>query len=124
MKKRRFYYMSVEDRLKDQYSKLNSDESMKYVEQVMLFIGEEIERKYPGVTFFLKARVKSEESYNEKIKRAAKKKSLKEQQIYDGIGFCLIIEHIPRDFWCDDINDKKYEILKNNIAERTKVKQK
>ena len=45
--------------LKKQYESLNSEASWKYTENIMLKMGNEIQKRFPGVDFTLKARFKS-----------------------------------------------------------------
>ena len=104
--------------LKKQYSDLNSDECKEFTDGVLLLMGQEIERKYPNVRFFLKLRYKSEDSYFKKIDKVMQRENVAEQQIYDGIGFCLVIEHIPNAFTALDDDGDKYEKLKKALAGR------
>lgn len=82
--------------LKEQYDKMNTDESWDYTEEILLKMGIEIQKRFPGVDFILKARFKSEKSHNGKIERIIKKGENK--KIYDDIGFCLIVKSVDDDF--------------------------
>lgn len=100
--------------LKEQYEYLTSEESDKYTQYVTLTMGQEIEESYPGVQFFLKVRDKSPSSHEGKIERVLKKDSSKDKKIYDTIGICLVIEHIP--FGCK----VEHALCQKHLTERAK----
>lgn len=84
--------------LKEEYDRMNSPESKEYTEKILLEMGKEIQRRFPGVDFILKARFKSPKSHQGKIDRFMKKDVKSDKQIYDTIGFCLIVRSVSDNF--------------------------
>lgn len=78
------------ERLIDNYKKLSSQESLDCALKFFLMFADEIEKKFPGVEFTLKGRVKSPKSFMDKVA-----KTEEGHLIYDNIGFCLVIEKVP-----------------------------
>ena len=110
--------LSKEDirKLKEQYNKMNSPESQEYTKKVLLEMGKFIERNFPGVEFELKARYKSEKSFEGKVERLNKNPK-KGKQIYDNIGFCLIVKSVSDNF------DFNHKLCRKKVNERTRVGQ-
>lgn len=108
------------ENLKVKYEKLRSNESIDYMKKILLEFGQEIQKRFPGVDFILKARIKSPKSYNDKINKLRKKSPIGKKDIYDGIGFCLIIKSVADDFDFNhalcSLNVKKRMQIKLNIA--------
>lgn len=101
-------------KLKVQYEYLISKESRKYMKYVMYIMGSEIEQEYPGVVFRLIERDKSETSHEKKREKVLQKDSKKERKIFDTLGCCLVIEHIP--FGANI----EHKLCQNHLIERAK----
>lgn len=85
----------IRQELQNQYKYLTSKESKKFMQYVLYILGREIEREFPGVEFLLKGRTKSENSHDRKKDKVLKKDSNKDKKIFDTLGCCLVIKHIP-----------------------------
>ena len=102
------------ENLKNQYIRMNSLESQEYTKKVLLEMGKYIEQSFQGVEFELKARFKSEKSFYGKVDRLNKNPE-KGNQIYDNVGFCLIVKSVSDDF------DFDHKLCSKMVNERTKV---
>ncbi len=85
----------IRQELQNQYKYLTSKESQKFMQYVLYILGREIEHEFPGVEFLLKERTKSENSHDRKKDKVLKKDSNKDKKIFDTLGCCLVIKHIP-----------------------------
>lgn len=103
------------NQLKKQYESLNSKASWKYTENIMLKMGNEIQKRFPGVDFTLKARFKSKKSHQGKIDRFIRKGEDSEKKIYDDIGFCLIVNSVADDF------DFEHALCEMSVEDRSKI---
>ncbi len=101
-------------KLENQYKYLTSKVSQKYIQYLMFMIGSEIEHDYPGIVFRLIERNKSEVSHEIKREKVSKRQLNKDRKIFDTLGFCLIIEHIPFDV------NIEHKLCQNHLIERAK----
>ncbi|MBO5004053.1 MAG: hypothetical protein J6D03_02130 [Clostridia bacterium] len=85
----------IRQELQAQYEYLNNEYSQIFMRNVLYVLGREIEREFPGVRFSLCERTKSETSHKKKQEKVLKKESNKDKKIFDTLGCCLVIEHIP-----------------------------
>lgn len=89
--------------LKQLYNSLTGNE--ENLDMLMIQLGREIERIFPNLKFILISRIKSTQSFEEKIENALNKcediKSIRDIQIYDIIGLNIIVEEVPNDLMLD-----------------------
>ena len=80
-----------------QYETLSKSD--KFIDIVMLQFAKEIEEKFRGVEFRVISRIKSNESFNNKLynllNSAKNKEEVKKINIYDIIGLTVVIEEVP-----------------------------
>ena len=107
--------------LKNMYTNLTENE--ENLDMLMMQLGKEVERIFPNLKFVLLGRIKSPQSFEDKMENALNKcqdtKSVKEIQIYDIIGLNVIVEDVPNDLTLDTFRksesyDKDFE---SNISE-------
>lgn len=106
----------IREELQNKYKILTTGEVQGYMQYIFLTIGQEIEKNFPGVQFYLKGRVKSPNSYNEKIERILRKDSKKEKDIFDTIGFCIVIEKIPYGVNID------HKLCRKHLTQRERIR--
>lgn len=90
---------------------MNSQESWEYTEKVLLEMGKKIQREFPGVDFILKARGKSIESFEGKIRRMDLDNGCQSTDIYDIHGLRLIIKGVAIE----------QALCKMNVSQRIKI---
>lgn len=112
---------SKREEMKKRYEELTENE--ENLDMLMMQLGKEIERIFPNLRFVLLGRIKSPQSFEDKLENALNKcqdaKSVKEIQIYDIIGLNVIVEDVPNDLILDNFKksesyDKDFE---SNISD-------
>ena len=91
---------------------LNSEVSKKFTEELLVEFGKEVEQMFPKVSFVLSARYKSDISFEGKLERILARTDKTKKQIYDNIGFKLVITSLPdiiEHAACQEIINKKNE---------------
>ena len=113
-----------------QYETLSKSD--KFIDIVMLQFAKEIEEKFRGVEFRVISRIKSNESFNNKLynllNSAKNKEEVKKINIYDIIGLTVVIEEVPEflNTKDEDFNNQINEAIlrrdeTRNIIEKNKV---
>ncbi len=108
----------INQRIQDierQYQLLNSDESWDYTEKILTTIGNEIQMRFPGVEFDLKARFKSPKSVKEKLNRYIKSGKIEKKGIDDMIGICLVVKSVSDDF------EFEHKLCERSVEERSNI---
>lgn len=104
------------EEMKRKYEELTENE--ENLDMLMMQLGKEIERIFPNLKFVLLGRIKSPQSFEDKLENALNKcqdiKNVKEVQIYDIIGLNVIVEDVPNDLKLDNFRksesyDKDFE---------------
>ncbi|MBO5349134.1 MAG: hypothetical protein J6A89_04880 [Clostridia bacterium] len=113
--------MTNEQTLTEEYKKLTSPKSVEEAGRILLSLGKEIESRFPGVKFYLKARFKSPHSFREKVKKMKDNDQNDEKTIYDMIGFRLVIENVENDFQfsqkrCKNLVEKKRKLWMSYLS--------
>lgn len=101
--------------IQEQYELLNSEASWEYTEKIVSAIGNEIEHRFPGVEFELKARFKSPKSIKGKINRYVKSGEIYEKSIDDMIGICLVIKSVSDDFGFE------HKLCERSVEDRSNI---
>lgn len=89
---------------------LNSDVSKKFTEELLVELGKEMEQIFPGVSFVLSARYKSDVSFAGKLERILERTDKTKNEIYDNIGFKIVVTSLPdviEHAACQEIINKK-----------------
>lgn len=119
---------SKREEMKKRYEELTENE--ENLDMLMMQLGKEIERIFPNLRFVLLGRIKSPQSFEDKLENALNKcqdaKSVKEIQIYDIIGLNVIVEDVPNDLILDNFKksesyDKDFESNISDYILRKKV---
>lgn len=87
--------------LDETHNLYKTDKYINFSANVLLAIGEEIEKNFPGVDFTLKARIKSDSSYEHK-KSAIINGKRNDTTIFDNVGFSLVINKFPYNLEIDN----------------------
>lgn len=108
----------------------NLIENEENLDMLMIQLGKEVERIFPGLKVMLLARTKSLQSFSNKVENALNKcqdvKSIKEIQIYDVIGLNVVIEKVPDELPLENFKkskcyDKDFESNITNSVSRRKI---
>lgn len=121
---------TIEKKLSEERNILLSNKSREYTEYVLKVIGEELEKQYPKIDFMLKARYKSQKSFDGKVEKQMEEE--KSSEIYDNIGFAIIVRNIPTDAeiehkYCMKLLQQRANIqneVTNKIIQANKLKRK
>lgn len=124
---------SLGEQLKEDYNIIK--DNMDFTEKLMLAIGSEVARAFPGASTEFKVREKSEKSRNAKIAHLEQTKKNNDEsdlnipnsayKIYDWIGGKIVILDVPDDFKSEyvplDAYLKKRSISFNELEDKSKI---
>lgn len=100
--------------LDEKYKLLKSKEMSNFTNIILASFGKEIEEKYPTIKYDLKERDKSLDSKNKKLNKKLfeDKTPPMEVELYDTIGFRLVVTEIPYEFKTGDPEfDRNFESM-------------
>lgn len=90
--------------MRNLYSSLTKNQ--EFLDLLMIQIGKDIEEKFPGVKFRLISRIKTENSFSDKLENdlvgLVDKKRIEDVKIYDVIALSIIIEDVPDNIKAND----------------------